>query len=98
MQQRRPIQILPNYEIKQFDQPPHFTTSERRHFFSLCPAMKEKVKNAKGDITPIGLIIQYGYFKATGKFYLIEHFRQGDIRYIAKQLCITLSDKFQSSY
>jgi len=98
MHQRRPIQILPSYEIKQFDQPPHFTTSERRHFFALCPAMKEKVQNAKGDINPIGLAIQYGYFKSTGKFYLIEQFREGDIRYIAKQLNIILTEKFQLSY
>jgi hypothetical protein len=98
MHQRRPIQILPAYEIKQFDQPPQFTTQERRHFFLLCPAIQAKIKKIRGDINPVGLILQYGYFKATGKFFQTEQFRLGDVRYVAKQLKITLTEPFKSTY
>ena len=82
----RQMQVLTDYEAKQFDLPPKLSKSERDHFFKLDVKMAAKVNKARGDINKIGLILQYGYFRASGKFYLTNQFHVGDIRYVAQKL------------
>ena len=78
------MQILPAYEAKQFDLPPKLNQAERKLFFTPTPAMKVRVNKAKDEMNRIGLILQYGYFRATGKFYVSSKFHQGDIHFVAK--------------
>jgi hypothetical protein len=93
-----PIQILPPYEEKQFDKPPRFSPSERKHFFSVPPQLKDKVSRTHHVINKIGLVVQYGYFIATGKFYEANQYRKYDIKHIAKMLDVVVPDQFSEIY
>ena len=46
----RQMQVLTDYEAKQFDLPPKLSKSERDHFFKLDVKMAAKVNKALGDI------------------------------------------------
>jgi TnpA family transposase len=94
----RQMQVLPDYEAKQFDLAPKLNKSEREHFFTLDTVMATKVNKARGDINKIGLILQYGYFRASGKFYLSNQFHAGDIRYVARHLKIDVVKLFHKQY
>lgn len=94
----RRIQVLPVYEAKQFDQPPKFNKAERESFFSLNSIIKEKVSKTQGEINPVGIVLQYGYFKATGKFYVASKFQIGDIKHVAKQLGFEPIKNFHKHY
>ena len=92
------MQVLTDYEAKQFDLPPKLSKSERDHFFKLDVKMAAKVNKARGDINKIGLILQYGYFRASGKFYLTNQFHVGDIRYVAQKLGFDFTKLFYDHY
>ena len=94
----RRIQVLSVYEAKQFDQPPKFNKAERDSFFSLSSVVKAKVDNAQGDVNPVGIVLQYGYFKATGKFYVSSKFRNNDINHVTKKLGFKTISNFHEHY
>jgi len=56
------------------------------------------VDDALEESSKIGIALQQGYFKATGKFYKIKKYRAEDVRYVAKMLGLPLSGKFTDSY
>ncbi len=70
--------ILP-HEQKQFDSPPNFSEKDRALYFKLD---QDAFKILKSLITPInrlGFILQFGYFKAQGKFFAPHQFKAKDI-------------------
>lgn len=92
------MQVLTDYEAKQFDLPPKLNKPERDHLFKLDVKMVAKVNKARGEINKIGLILQYGYFRASGKFYLTNQFHAGDIRYVAQKLGVAVTKLFYDHY
>ena len=80
---QRPIQLLSPHEAKEFDTPPIFNKQKRQRYFSLSGEMKKHLQQL---VTKIGLILQYGYCKATGQCYTPATYRAADIAYVCKQL------------
>jgi TnpA family transposase len=93
----RKIEILLPYEAEQFDRPPIFNHSERKSFFTLSPELLSVIARAD-KFNKVGLVLQYGYFKATGKFYKSEKYQKADIYYIAKLLKLKLTGVFTLQY
>ena len=60
----RLIEVLPKYEAKRFDRPPVFSNEERKLVFKLDFWLREVMKGIRQDENKIGLLLQYGYFKA----------------------------------
>lgn len=46
------------------------------------------MKNLRSDTNRVCMVIQWGYFRATGRFFMINDFRESDVRYISGMLDI----------
>ena len=90
--------ILPANERARFDEPPRFNAEERSSYFSLTNEDLNFVKTLRSPTTKIGFVLQLGYFKSNGKFYTSEQFRQSDVEFIAKMLCLDIEKIDFSSY
>ncbi len=92
------VTVLPTYEAKQFDQPPKFSQAERHHFFAKDRLVEMALQKVRGEKNRLGWLLQYGYFKASGKFYAAEKFWPQDIKFIAKQLNVAPIRNFSDQY
>lgn len=79
-------------EIKAFDSPPVFLTEHRDKYFSLSEKLLLLIKKITSPTNKICLIIQWGYFRATGRFFSPKYFRKSDIAYVADLFDISLSE------
>lgn len=94
----RRLTILQPYEAHQFDLPPQFNQAERHYFFSTDALIETSIKKTHGTINSVGLLLQYGYFRASGKFYTSEKFHLKDIAFVAKQLNLEIPSQFAQQY
>jgi TnpA family transposase len=86
------IKILNNNNSKVFETPPLFNGEERKRFFYLPKWADDLVKVLKTPTNQVGFILQFGYFKATGRFFVARKFRQNDIEFIANKLDFQLDE------
>jgi len=70
------IKILLPHEVQQFDSTPTFNDLEKQYYFSFGASVKAKIDRATGNTNKIGLVVQYGYFRATGKFFMPEKYKK----------------------
>lgn len=82
------IKILNNNDINAFENPPEFNGEERKRFFYLPNWADKLVWSFRTPTNQVGFILQFGYFKATGRFFSAQKFRQNDIAFIARRLNI----------
>lgn len=89
------FQVLPEHEVKDFNQPPKFNKQERMTVFSLDTRTKKILKGLKRNKpeNEVGFMLQLGYFKATRKFFTADKFRNADIYYIAELLEVKVTAK-----
>ena len=91
------IEVLPDYEAKRFDKTPTLSNDEQKHYFRLDGPIVELVKGLEAH-HKIGILLQYGYFKASGKFYTQQMFKVADIKFVAKLLGLPTPRDFSSEY
>ncbi|MCP3925214.1 MAG: Tn3 family transposase [Desulfobacterales bacterium] len=82
------IKILNSNDSKVFENPPQFSGEERKNFFYLPNWATGLVENFRTPTNQVGFILQFGYFKATGRFFIARKFHQNDIEFIANRLDI----------
>ena len=80
--------ILNPNERRRYDSPPVFNTDERSLYFSMGNEEMELIQSLRTTSNKIGFAIQLAYFKANGKFFAVDQFRQQDIFYAAKTIGI----------
>ena len=80
--------ILPEDERNTFDSPAKLNAQERATCFALDKKLLKTIDALRTSTNKIGFLLQYGYFKATRKFYTSDQFRQKDINYVANILNI----------
>ena len=80
------IKILNNKDIKTFDSPPVFNSEERKRFFYLPKWASDLVESFRTPSNKIGFVLQFGYFKATSRFFVARKYHQNDIKFIASKL------------
>lgn len=79
--------ILTTSEQRAFDSPPRFHKIDRPRYFSVSPEIRQLGFNKlRTDVNRVGFILQLGYFRATGKFFVAESFRKRDVQYVCKIL------------
>ena len=93
----RLMDVLPSKEAKRFSQPPAFSGDDRKNYFKVDEAIRVAIENASSD-SKIGLLLQYGYFKASGKFFTSNLFKLTDIKFVSKVLDVTASADFLENY
>ena len=79
------LKILSNRKIYQYNSPPNFSYKEQCYFFNFPNSIEFKSKSLTLE-NRIGLILSFGYFRASGKFYTPSKFRKNDIHFICQKL------------
>jgi len=83
------LTILTPEEQCAFDLPPKFQKIDRPRYFSLSADIRKLAFNQlRTAANRVGFLLQLGYFRASGKFFLAEVFRRRDIQYVCKLLQI----------
>lgn len=85
------LTILSPTEQSSFDSPPTFTSEERITQFATTNTELTFIQSLKTPTNRAGFLLQFGYFKVSGKFFTAEKFRQKDIAYVANLLNVKLS-------
>ena len=83
------IRILTAAEQKAFDSPPFFSEEERVEFFMLDDTLHNIIAQLGTPLNRIGFLLQFGYFKATGRFFSPLYFHAADLDYCQSQLAIS---------
>lgn len=83
------LAILTAAEQKAFNTPPLFTDAERDDFFKPDETLMPILNKLSGSVNKIGFLLQFGYFKATGRFFEIANFAIAEINYVRQLLAIT---------
>lgn len=82
------LSILTSKEITAFDKPPKFTASQREKHFHLSDKLVTLMDKLSTATNKLAMVIQWGYFRATGRFFLINDFHLIDIKYVSKLLAL----------
>jgi len=80
------INVLTEPQINEYEQPPVFTASERKHFLTMPISIKDKINSFTTTTNKIGFQLMFGYFLARKRFYFKEQFHQRDIQFLCKRL------------
>ncbi len=95
------LSIFTPLEKRSFDNPPKIKKIDRARYFSVTPKIKQLAFNKlRTPINRVGFILQLGYFRASGKFFVAEQFRKRDIQYVCKSLNISqslLTDRYSKT-
>jgi len=94
----RLMDVLPDSEVKRFNRSPAFNSDDRKSHFKVDELIREAIKNTKKTAGQIGLLLQYGYFKASGTFFTNKYFKSADIKYASKILGVTTPVDFLEQY
>jgi hypothetical protein len=93
------IKLLQSSEVKVFDAPPVFTYEHRIQFFNTDEPIQTELGKLRTPYSKLGFLIQLGYFKWTGRFFEVGHFRGKDIEHLIKKLEFPINSfDFQSQY
>ncbi|MBP6918889.1 MAG: DUF4158 domain-containing protein [Legionellaceae bacterium] len=92
------IEVLPDYEAKLFSRSPTLTNGDRKKYFKIDDSIRCVIEKTKQPDNQIGLLVQYGYFKISGKFFTTKSFKLADIKAAGKNLGVTPSDNFIEKY
>lgn len=89
------IKILNRKDINSFDSPPKFHGEERKRFFYLPKAASQLVESFRTPANKVGFVLQYGYFRASNKFYIAQRFHENDVIFVANKLQLTPAIDFK---
>ncbi len=92
------IKILSPKTIKRFDNPPVFTSHQRKQMFRVQKRILKILETFPNLTNKIGFVLQLGYFRAVNKFYSPKKFHQKDIEFIAGRLSINIKTIDLKSY
>lgn len=84
--------IFNNDEIKVFDSPPILSVEQRDKYFALSDKLLLLMKKLTSPTNKLCLEVQWGYFRATRRFFSPKDFRKTDIAYVVGLLNISLSE------
>ncbi|MEO8402596.1 MAG: Tn3 family transposase [Gammaproteobacteria bacterium] len=82
------LHILSKAERKAFNSPPLYTADGRRHYFYVNEEIKAIINTMRLPINKVGFILQLGYFKYAGRFFMASQFHKRDVDFVAKLLGI----------
>lgn len=93
------LAILTTDEIKAFDKPPKFTKVQREKYFHINEKLKLfQLKTLRDPSYKLCVTLQWGYFRASGRFFLIKDFHLGDVRYVYDKLNISYNSTYLKAY
>lgn len=82
------VRILSLSERKAFQLPPLFQSDERIIYFEITDVIKKTVDMLRSTYRKVGFILQWGYFRRTGRFFSPSLFHKQDIIFVSRLLNI----------
>ena len=82
------LTILSHQKQRDFDTPTKLNAKKRAQFFLLDNEVLEFVQLLRTPTTQVGFVLQFGYFRANGKFFTAQQFHSADIEFVMKMLNI----------
>lgn len=73
---------------RKFDTPPSFVKEQRPAYFTVPDNMKRTLSSLRTPTHKVGFLLQLGYFKSCGKFFVPTQFRTRDVNYVKHLLNI----------
>lgn len=92
------LYILTPSEQQAFDYPPSMPAEMQSVCFAINSDLEKELNALKTSANKIGFFLQYAYFKACKRFFVVTRFTQEHIKYTAKLLGIDPSIVDMSSY
>jgi hypothetical protein len=83
------LAFLPPTEKRNFDSPPVLTKEQRPAYFVVTEDIRKTLSGLRTVTNKVGFLLQLGYFKHSGKFFVPASYRSRDINYVKRLLNIT---------
>ncbi len=81
-----------------FDQPPSLTT-ERRLIFLQAPLWAmEYVRSLQTPSNKVGFLLQVGYFRIVGRFFVSSRYHGADVDFVAENISVDVNSVVMSDY
>lgn len=87
------LQILSQEDIDTYENPPILSSIERKKYFRISKELQEVLTQIISPTTQIAFLLNWGYFKASGRFYAIVKSNSKDLDYVIKSLSLSHYDK-----
>ena len=85
------LSFLTENEQHEFEHPPLLSVELKAMCFALNDEVAKKINQLRTPTNKVGFLLQYAYFKACKRFFLIDRFTQENVKYAAKILNLSLS-------
>lgn len=92
------LSILTPSEQQAFDYPPILPVEIQSVCFSINSSLEKETNALKTSINKVGFLLQYAYFKACKRFFMVSRFTQDQIRYATTLLNIDPVEVDLASY
>jgi len=92
------LSILTEKEQQVFDQPPMLSSEIRAICFALTPELDAQIQRLRTPTNKVGFLLQYGYFKACGRFCSINRLTKENVEYACHLLGIDKAEVNLSVY
>lgn len=92
------LYILTPNEQQAFDYPPILSMETRAICFAIDNELEKEINRLRTPTNKVGFLLQYGYFKACKRFFVMNRFKQEDIEYVAKLIGVMIEDVDLSGY
>lgn len=86
------LDILPPTARREFEHPPPFNHAQRKVFFELPHWLRPQLRRLDTPVNRLGFVLQWGYFRASGRFFKPATYTSGDILYVTRLLTINPVD------
>lgn len=91
-------EILPPDLQDEFERPPAYSFLKQRHFFAIPPWLKPILRGLDSDINRVGFLLQWGYFRSSGRFFKTSRYAPGDVQFVGKLLKVEVSFEQLQTY
>jgi len=92
------MKILNTIEQEVFEKPPVFNSVQRKRFFDFPSEIQRIAAKLRTPTNRLCFLLNYGYFKASKRFFSVWTFHPRDIEYVAQHSAIQLDNVDINNY
>ena len=92
------MKILNTIEQEVFEKPPVFNSVQRKRFFDFPSEIRRLAAKLRTPTNGLCFLLNYGYFKASKRFFSVWTFHPRDIEYVAQHSAIQLDNVDINNY
>ena len=93
-----PKEILSPDLEDEFERPPIFSFVKQRYFFVIPIWMKPLLRGLESDVNRVGFLLQWGYFRASGRFFRTSRYAVSDVQFVSRVLKAAVTFEQAQSY